>query len=80
MELGTTRWRRNLLYCLAVAYFTGVQLVTLVCPVLTQLRLVLALFKRGSLTARCAAGCEQRSGGKNEERALDATCVARGRI
>ena len=77
MELGTTRRRRNSLYCRAVAYFTGVQLVTLVSPVLTQLRLVMALFKRGSLTARCAAGCEQRSGGKNEERATGRSNASR---
>ena len=77
MEFGTTRRRRNSLYCRAVAYFTGVQLVTLVSPVLTQLRLVLALFKRGSLTARCAVGCDQRSGGKNEKRATGPSNASR---
>jgi hypothetical protein len=49
----------------------------LVSPVLTQLRLVLALLKRGSLTARCAAGCEQRSGGKNEKRATGRSNASR---
>ena len=41
----------------------------LVSPVLTQLRLVKAPFKRGSLTASCAVSCNKRSGGKNEKRA-----------
>ena len=44
----------------------------LVSPVLTQLRLVKAPFKRGSLTASCAVSCNKRSGGKNEKRDPDA--------